>query len=163
VVSALPDEESAAVPQIVDMPLAQAVSLLADTGFNNCFIYLDTDSEKPEGTVTAQKPEQGLLEPISSDVDLWISDYANKPFVGHFEASITIDEVESKVKIVLEDTIEGNTANFVISESVEDVGIRNYDFDMECITPGTKIVKVYINNNEISRTEVDFFVRNGID
>ena len=162
VVSALPEEESVAVPSVVDMPLELAVSLLADTGFNNCFIYLG-DNEKAEGTVTAQKPDQGLLEPLSSDVDLWVSDYQNRAYIGHVQTSIVIEEVESKVKIVLEDTIGGHTVNYVISESVEDVGVRNFDFDEEYINSGIKVAKIYVNNIETSQFEVEFFVRNGID
>ncbi len=152
-------KNDAAVPQVTNMPLDQAVCLLYEAGFTNCFVYQDKSELEPDlepGIVFAQGPEQGIQTPLTSDIDLWISEYDIKPYTGNFKAQIEIPEKDSKVKIVLEEMMGGNIVNFVIQEKPEEAGLLLLDMKIDFHSDGTKVIKIYINNEELYTDEVNF-------
>ena len=160
VISSEAVQENAVIPQVTDMMLDKAVGRLSESGFSSFFVYFDKESELPEGMVTSQKPEEGMQVLPDSDIDLWVSDYQSKPYTCHFEESIEITEKESKVKVVLEDTINGNIVNYIIFETSEDVGKYDIKRDIDFMASGEKNVKIYINNIETPYVfEVNFFAQ----
>jgi beta-lactam-binding protein with PASTA domain/tRNA A-37 threonylcarbamoyl transferase component Bud32 len=72
---------SALMPSLTGRLLSQAIPLLYDSGFTTCYVY-EQESELPEGTVTAQSPEQGIMTPFNNEVSLWVSAYKDKTYTG---------------------------------------------------------------------------------
>ncbi len=144
---------SGAIPQMVGAMLNQAIPLLYDTGFKNCYVY-EQESDLSEGTVTSQSPEQGIQIPFANEVTLWISAYMEKQYTGRFTAFIDVTEKESIIRIVVEDTLDGRKVSFV-QEMQPDVGVLPLDMDIECLTGGQKIVRVLLNNAEVLSSTIE--------
>jgi serine/threonine protein kinase len=144
---------SGLVPQIAGSLLNQAIPLLYDTGFNNCYVY-EQESDLPEGTVTAQSPEQGIMTPFANEVTLWVSAYKDKKYTGKLTAAINVTENDTIMRIIVQDTLDGRIVDFV-QEMQPDVGVLNLDFDVRCMTSGQKTVKVLLNNVEVLSRAVD--------
>lgn len=156
-------QDSAVLPQMSDMLVDQAISLLYDKGFENCYVHQE-ESEMQEGTVIRQSPEQGLQTPFVSDIDLTISAYTTKEYAGSLHTVVEVPEKESKVKIVLTNTINGNTMNFVVLEQVADAGSLPINIDIESLDDGIKTVRILINNIEVyTNNEVEFVRKREIE
>jgi len=161
VVSALPAENTAAMPSAVGLPLEEAVGQLFDTGFTNIFVYQESSGED-FGTVTAQSPEQGAQEAFDDEVFLWISRYPKLDFECHFFEMIDVPEIESKVRVVVEEMIGSTIVNFVLEEKTVEPGKRLINLDRDIISGGTKTIKIYLNNVQQYVYEVESTERSGI-
>ncbi len=146
-------EPTGVVPPTVGTMLGQAIPLLYDTGFSNCFVY-EQESDLPAGTVTAQSPEQGIQTPLASEVTLWISAYTDKQYSGSFSATVNITEEDSILRIIVEDMLEGRSVRFA-QEMQPEVGMLPLNMDIKCLTAGQKTVRILLNNVEISSTTID--------
>ncbi|MBT3320224.1 MAG: protein kinase [Clostridia bacterium] len=138
-------EDDGIVPNMVDSLLEQAVSNLYDAGFINIFVFQD-ESEALPGTVLIQAPEHGEPAQFDRDIDLTISQFTDLINVGYLTDEIEIEDAESKVKIVFEETINDHLTNFIVREMLADVGTLTIDFEMRGLQGGIKKVKVFINN-----------------
>ena len=144
---------SGLMPSLTGNLLSQAIPLLYDNGFNTCYVY-EQESELPEGTVTAQSPEQGIMTPFANEISLWVSAYKNKTYTGRLAASIGITESNSIMRIIVEDTLDGRLVDFV-EEMQPDVGTYNLDYTVRCMTSGQKTVRVLLNNVEVLNSAVE--------
>jgi serine/threonine-protein kinase len=144
---------SGLMPSLTGNLLSQAIPLLYDNGFNTCYVY-EQESELPEGTVTAQSPEQGIMTPFANEISLWVSAYKNKTYTGRLTASIDITESNSIMRIIVEDTLDGRLVDFV-EEMQPDVGMYNLDYTVHCMTSGQKTVRVLLNNAEVLNSAVE--------
>ena len=138
-------QTAAVMPEVDDMPLDQAVSMLTDSGFVNIFVYQEENDAEP-GSVISQSPEQGTQVPYDSDIDLWISQYIDRTYFARLIKQIEIPEIESKVRIVAEELAAGVKVNFVMLEPEADAGQFLIDLPIACQYGGIKTIKVYINN-----------------
>lgn len=161
VVSAEVEQETTAVPQVVGLPFEQAVGLMYDSGFSGIYIYEEENDAEP-GTVVTQSPEQGVHAPLESNVYLWISRYKDKRFFGILQEVIKIDEIESDIKVVVEETVADNLIGFVIAEPQADSEFLPIDEPVECLQGGMKTVKVYINNEVAYVFEVEMTERSNV-
>lgn len=159
VVSKGPDEEKGTVPQVIDRNLEVAIGTLNDLGFVNTFVYQEP-SDKESGTVIGQSPQEGLSEPFERDIDLRVSEYKELEYVGTLDEVIEIEDIGSKVKIVLEEDVGVFTTNFMIDE-LRDIKQGELDLYMpiESFSAGTKLVKVYVNNDPPYEFSVSFAKR----
>jgi serine/threonine protein kinase len=146
-------DENAMMPGLNEKLADQAVSLLKDAGFKKCFVY-EEDSELPEGTVIRQTPEQGIQTSYTENVYITISRYKTRKYSGRFSVVIDITEKESKVQVVLQETINGETINFVEKEINGDIGRLPLNLDLSGLSGGSKKVTVYVNNQEAYSGEV---------
>jgi len=145
-----------AMPQLSGMTVQQAVRQLNDMGFMACFVY-EEESTAPEGTVIEQSSMQGVQTPLSAKIDLWISAYSEKPYIGYLYVHLDIPDRESRVRIVLETQIEGVPVNFVVHETqVAQEGLYPVYKDIRCLSGDTKTARIYVNNIEVSESEVVF-------
>ncbi len=147
-------ESTAVMPGLKDKLVNEAIALLDESGFTNCFVY-EEDSELKEGTVIRQTPEQGIQTSYTDDVYITISKYKNQYFKGKVTANIDITEKESKVKVVLKDVINGQTVNFT-KESIEDLGKLFLNIDLTSASGGSKNVIIYVNGQQAYSGEVNF-------
>ncbi|MGI5850097.1 MAG: protein kinase domain-containing protein [Christensenellales bacterium] len=152
-VSAENMQESAVMPEMSGMLLDQAIGLLYDNGFKICFVYQE-ESDLQEGTVVRQSPEQGIQALYTDDIDLWISEYLKNDFYGTISAEVEIPEKESKVRMVLQEMINGNPVNFVKQEILADAGVLPVAINLESTSGGLKTFKIYVNNVETYNAEV---------
>ncbi len=148
-------QASVIMPDLSGKLVDQAISFLQDSGFSECFVYED-DSELPEGTVLRQYPEIGIQTTYSEAVTLTISRYKSRYFINRFNKYINIAEKESKVKIVIQEMINGEMINLVSNETVLDAGGQWLSFELGSTSRGKKIVAVYVNNVEEYSVEVEF-------
>ncbi len=144
---------SGAVPQLVDTMLSQAVPLLYDAGFKNCYVY-EQESILAEGTVTSQSPEQGIQTPFVNEITLWISAFKDKPYSGRFYASVNVAEKESILRIIVEDTLDRHKVSFV-QEMQPEVGVLPLDLSINCLTEGQKTIRVLLNNVEVLSSTIE--------
>lgn len=147
-------ENIAVMPELKDKLVSEAVALLNESGFTNCFVY-EEESELKEGTVIRQTPEQGIQTSYTDDVYITISKYKNQYFKGKLTANLNISEKESKVRIVLKDVINGQAVNFT-KESIEDLGRLSLNIDLTSTTGGAKSVIIYVNGQQAYSGEVNF-------
>lgn len=149
-------EEGAPMPELKDSSVDQAVSLLNDMGFKNCYIYED-DSVLAPGTVLRQSPEVGIETALTENIYISISGFKDKKYTGSLYRYINIPEKGSKLIIVLEDSVDGKTVNFIIDETTEESGQKYIELpSISSLTPGKKAVTVFINNIKVGFYEVDF-------
>ena len=152
-------QDQTAMPMVMDIQIDQAVTLLNENGFTNCFVY-ESDSELAEGTVIDQSPAQGIPTRFGDEVNLWVSRYLQKNYYGIFFGQIEIKDKESKVKIVLNSVQNGVNINYVVTETLaSQTGKLPISQQIQCQTGGAKTVKVYVNNVEVLSKEVEFVRR----
>ena len=144
---------SALVPSVTGNLLNQAIPLLYDSGFTTCYVY-EQESELPEGTVTAQSPEQGIMTPFDSEVSLWVSAYKDKIYTGLLTAEIDVTESNSILRIIVEDTQDGRLVDFV-EEMQPEEGVYRLNYTVRCLTAGQKTVRVLLNNVEVLNSAVE--------
>jgi serine/threonine protein kinase len=144
---------SALMPSLTGNLLSQAIPLLFDSGFNTCYVY-EQESELPEGTVTAQSPEQGIMTPFDNEVSLWVSAYKSKAYTGIFTAEIDVTESNSILRIIVEDTLDGRLVDFV-EEMQPEAGVYRLSYTVRCLTAGQKTVRVLLNNIEVLNSAVE--------
>jgi len=144
---------SGLVPQMTESLLSQAISLLNDTGFTNCYVY-EQESDLPEGTVTSQSPEEGIMTPFTDEITLWVSEFKDKKYTGKLTSSINVPESNMVMRIIVEDTIDSQKVDFV-QEMQPDAGIFNLNYTIHCITSGKKTVKVLLNKVEVLNSAVE--------
>lgn len=149
-------EDGSLMPDLKDSLIDQAISLLSDTGFKNCFVYEDDKSDRAEGTVLSQSPEQGIQTAFSDNIYITISSYKNKPYKAIFIASVPISEKESIVRVVVEENVNGKTVNFIVDESNEEPGKKIISRSLSSQISGVKRVSVYVNNILVVTEEVTF-------
>ena len=150
------------MPEVIGLPLDQAVGILNEAGLFNCFVYQDEYRDEAPGTVVQQTPGQGLQTTQNADVDLWISQYTDTEYVGHLRQPIDISEKESKITMVLKTEINGKSINFV-KETKANAGPFVLHCDFYCATGGSKPVTIYINNIETMTVNVNFDERSIIE
>jgi len=144
---------SALMPSLTGRLLSQAIPLLYDSGFTTCYVY-EQESELPEGTVTAQSPEQGIITPFNNEVSLWVSAYKNKKYTGLLTAEIDVEESNSVLRIIVEDTLDSRVVDFV-EEMQPETGVYRLNYTVRCLTAGPKTVKVLLNNVEVLNSAVE--------
>lgn len=156
VVAADEEPDGVAMPQLADLSVHQAVSLLHGLGFTTCFVY-EEDSERPEGTVIEQSQGQGVQTAPATQIDLWISAFKAKPYRAGVNVTLDIPEKDSRVKMVLETHIEGTPVSFVVYETqVAQIGELTIFRDIRDMWGGVKKVRVFVNNIETYVSEVTF-------
>ena len=143
------------MPKLTDTLLDQAVSLIYETGFKRCFVY-EEDSDRDEGTVLSQSPEQGVHTTSTDDIYLHISKYKGKTHIFRFTKTISISEKESKVWVVLEEPISGKTVSFIVDEDTMNPVQGKLDLDLFSFTSGKLNVIIYVNNIQYDYYEVTF-------
>lgn len=137
-------KDTGVVPQIAGNTLEQALSILNEAGFINTFVYQE-DSDSEPGTVLRQSPEQGVPIQFDSDVDIYISGFAETNFFGQLDEEIEITDAGSKVKLVYVETIGEYTTHFKIIELIVEPGFLELTEELTALSVGMKKVQVYIN------------------
>ena len=154
-------EGSALMPTVTGLMIDKAVSIIYEAGFDTCFVYQE-ESDNEEGIVLSQSPEQYIQTQYSSEIDLWISGYAND-YIGNLSVDIEVPEKESKIKIVVENTINGEKVNIVFKELQEDAGTLSLDLEITSMSQGDKLVKIFINNVKAYDYEIGFYLQNAVE
>jgi beta-lactam-binding protein with PASTA domain len=155
IVSDLNEQATVMMPDLTNRLVDQAVSFLKDNGFGICFVYED-EYDLPEGIVKVQFPEKGIQAAYSEAVTLSISKYKKRYFGKLPITGLNITEKESKVKIVVQEMMNGQLINLVAKEMNEGVGRIKRSLEIDGISRGKKKVVVYVNNVEAQSYEVDF-------
>ncbi len=149
-------QENEPMLSFTGMPVDQAVSLLISRGYTRYYVY-ERESETEEGVVFDQSPVEGAQALLSDEVVLYISEYKIKQRIGIFNKKLDIEEKGSKVRVVLDDIINGVTVPIVVHEETPEKNSVSLALTLSALSSGSKTVTVYVNNEEVDSYDVTFY------
>ncbi|MDR1619490.1 MAG: protein kinase [Clostridiales bacterium] len=157
-ISGEPVTISLEAPDVVSLPLAEAMSVLQTVGFSNFRVYLDAPEDNAAAyTVIRQNPAVGELFALAGKFELTIC--AKALYALDWAATLDIPADGSSVRAVIAREVNGIPYEQVVFEAELDAGEQEISFTAASDEGGEFNLLLYLNGTQVRQTAVIFSYR----
>lgn len=149
--------KSIEVPQVVKLPLPDALALLKNRGFSVFRVRLESLDNLGDNTVVKQDPAQNEIASSVSEIDLTAAGIGADKYSANIALTLEVKAANSQLLAVLPQQ-SGNIAyELVVYEAALKAGNSvQVSFPAVSGTGGDQTLLLYLNGQEIRRTTVMF-------